>query len=715
MLPNEAPPHGRRLLEQVRRLPGPRIQLWGWPGSGKRSLLAAFAREAGDRAVRLGEQAMPPRLRPEVRWALWEGAEPPPETLPLLEQRPDVHVVFQSTQRAEAVGVATYIVQPFDLLVNEPELARWAETAAGGEVSIELVRRLHQACDGWLRPLDLAIEAGILLTRPEISVETLLAIPGMYSFLRLEVFEPLAPSLRELLLELSAGDGLDTRLWSEVWGGDPTRLAGLSALVDRHGFALEAGEGRRRLPRLIAAFLHRERERHWPGSRSLAVGHRLACASLGLGKPAAALSALIEGGDSARVAALIEAEWPELLGSAAPELLRAALRAAPRSGGAAELLSLALEATASDRRRAMGGLAELAGRPGAAPALTSVARLLLAVARGARQAYDVGAAVRVALGEKGPIPAGIEALLMAVEAASGSPRPRVGEVGSLVEQLLSLPERLGATAPLAEMRRPAASRRGEERPTYRVILFGPPHVIRQLPTGARELKWTLRRALKIFAFLASSPEFSATREEIAEAVWAEREPEVVQANFHPTLSHLRRAVTPGRRGGPEPLLFHQGVYRLNPEIDWRIDTVEFESYVQRARQRVDAADGRAAVEHWQAAWQLYAGPFLSPFGERWVVERREELGRRYLEVLRRLGDTLFDHGDLARAMDAYRAGLVVDPLQERVHLAVMRIYARQARRDLLRQQFARLSNLLREELGAEPMPETTAEFHRLMG
>ena len=41
-------------------------------------------------------------------------------------------------------------------------------------------------------------------------------------------------------------------------------------------------------------------------------------------------------------------------------------------------------------------------------------------------------------------------------------------------------------------------------------------------------------------------------------------------------------------------------------------------------------------------------------------------------------------------MDAYRTVLVEDPLQERIHLAVMRLYAAQGRRDLVRRQYDNL-------------------------
>jgi DNA-binding SARP family transcriptional activator len=97
-----------------------------------------------------------------------------------------------------------------------------------------------------------------------------------------------------------------------------------------------------------------------------------------------------------------------------------------------------------------------------------------------------------------------------------------------------------------------------------------------------------------------------------------------------------------------------------------------------------------------------------------VVGRREEYQRQYLEALRDLADLYVRLERPDEAMDCYRSVLFEDPLQERVHLAVMRLYAAQGRRDLLRRQYDRLCSLLLDELGVEPMPETTREYHRLM-
>jgi len=266
-----------------------------------------------------------------------------------------------------------------------------------------------------------------------------------------------------------------------------------------------------------------------------------------------------------------------------------------------------------------------------------------------------------------------------------------------------------------------AGKAGEVPPSglvYRLGLLGDPFV-RQLhgPTGEppRELDWRLRRSFQVLAFLASSPGLQAGREELTEALWPREGEETIDRNFHPTLSHLRRALKGEQQGGvPPPLLFRAGVYRLNPAILWEIDVLDFRRRIDEGRAAAEKNDLEGAVAAWQLAWKLYRGPFLQGHYEAWVSTRREDFHRRYLELLRDLGDLEVRRGHLAEAMDAYRSVLVEDPLQERIHIAVMRLYAAQGRRDLLRKQYDRLCTLLLEELGVEPLPETTQEYHRLM-
>ncbi len=257
------------------------------------------------------------------------------------------------------------------------------------------------------------------------------------------------------------------------------------------------------------------------------------------------------------------------------------------------------------------------------------------------------------------------------------------------------------------------------RPVYRVALFGRPQVER-LPPGAAgtegaavTIRFPLRRAFQTLAYLASAPDFAASRDELIDGIWTGASAAEVERNFHPTLSHLRRSLAAGITPKIVPLLLSDGIYRLSPEVDWRIDWVELGILVERARFEA-AARAETAIDLLRRAWSLYRGSFLPRVDSEWASPRREQAHRTYLELLKSLGDLELERGQPAAALDAYRALLAEDPLEEKVHLAVMRLYASEGRRDLVRRQYDRLCGLLLGELDLEPLDETTREFHQMM-
>jgi DNA-binding SARP family transcriptional activator len=249
---------------------------------------------------------------------------------------------------------------------------------------------------------------------------------------------------------------------------------------------------------------------------------------------------------------------------------------------------------------------------------------------------------------------------------------------------------------------------------YTLGLLGAPFARRRDAEGEHDLECRLRRSFQVLAFLASAPGLEAGREELVEAVWPTEGEHTIDRNFHPTLSHLRRALEAGKKDGIQTLLLRGGVYRLNPEIGWEIDALEFSSLVEKGRQLAHRGEAAEAAEAWRRAWSLYRGPFLQGHYEAWVAARREIYQRQHLEMLRDLGDLYLRLQRPDDAMDAYRSILVEDPLQERIHVALMQVYADQGRRDMVRRQYDRLCTLLLDELGVEPLPETTREYHRLM-
>lgn len=270
-------------------------------------------------------------------------------------------------------------------------------------------------------------------------------------------------------------------------------------------------------------------------------------------------------------------------------------------------------------------------------------------------------------------------------------------------------------------------------PDFQLLLLGNPIVRRSRPSGRMtEADWRLRKAFETVAFLALAPGQRASKDELVEAVWREATPEAVRKNFHPMLSEARRALRTR-----DAIVFRQGVYLLNPELVWEVDAVELEHLVAAARDLgiPDASDARGdgahpglaaaepgsageaemrALELWRRAWDLYRGPLLAGLERPWIAPRREALGREYLRALRNAGRVAVRLGLDTLALDAYRSVLREEPYEEPSHVALMEIYARQGRRDLVLRQFSRLQEMLHQELGEEPCVETQERYHDLM-
>jgi DNA-binding SARP family transcriptional activator len=247
----------------------------------------------------------------------------------------------------------------------------------------------------------------------------------------------------------------------------------------------------------------------------------------------------------------------------------------------------------------------------------------------------------------------------------------------------------------------------------RIGLLGVPRVERRAADGMVPVAWSFKRPLRILAYLASAPDLQASREEIVSILWPESSEDAVRRNLHPAVSWLRRSVWPGGGAGGVVLL-RDGVYSLDPTLHWEVDVRLFLERIEDGARHLARGRVEETEASWEAAWRLYQGAFLQGWSERWVQAQRDELQLRFTDLLRRLGDLKAQQGRLTEAEDAYRTLLLEDPLEEAVHVAIMRIYAARGRRDLVNRQYQRLREVLMHELRVEPSPPTLEAFNEIM-
>ena len=93
--------------------------------------------------------------------------------------------------------------------------------------------------------------------------------------------------------------------------------------------------------------------------------------------------------------------------------------------------------------------------------------------------------------------------------------------------------------------------------------------------------------------------------------------------------------------------------------------------------------------------------------------RQEELERAYREALLLLGRLLFTQERHAEAAEAYRKAIAHDGYLEEAHRGLMRSHAALGERGRALRHYEELVELLDDQLGIPPAPETVALHERL--
>lgn len=205
------------------------------------------------------------------------------------------------------------------------------------------------------------------------------------------------------------------------------------------------------------------------------------------------------------------------------------------------------------------------------------------------------------------------------------------------------------------------------------------------------------RTLAASHLFGDCPEASARRR-LNTAVWR------LKAETRSTTGVDLVTTTPGGHG-----------LALSTAVDVTVDAEVFADLVEPALtvKPADLAPEQvSALEH---AVSLRRGQLLEPCHDDWVMPARFRIENLYLTAL----DYLVQHhgarGSVDRVVAYGELALELEPLREDLHRHLMLAYGAAARPDMVERQYERCRRLLVEELGADPLPETTATYTRLVG
>jgi DNA-binding SARP family transcriptional activator len=248
-----------------------------------------------------------------------------------------------------------------------------------------------------------------------------------------------------------------------------------------------------------------------------------------------------------------------------------------------------------------------------------------------------------------------------------------------------------------------------------VNMLGPVEILRDPTRPLAADAWPTRRARDILCFIVSRRHRRASKDAIIDTFWGETDFEAVEKNFHPTVSHIRKALNSNQPLKQNFLLYRDGDYQLNSEFSYCIDTEEFDRLLTEGENARRARQFEECVQAYDRALALYRGEFMQGSYEPWVEEQRTYYREQYLRLLEALAGVAQTAADWAKAMHLAQLILREDQFREDIHCMVMRAQAAMGNRGAVKEHYEGLKRLLESELGVEPSLETRKLYRELIG
>ena len=207
-----------------------------------------------------------------------------------------------------------------------------------------------------------------------------------------------------------------------------------------------------------------------------------------------------------------------------------------------------------------------------------------------------------------------------------------------------------------------------------------------------------KRARELFFFLIAHANKTMTKEEIGVILWPESSSEQLRLQFRNTLYYVRYAL------GQEVILGTDRRYSFNSDMDYSYDVQEFERMIMQAE---NADTPARKIEFLQAGMNLYQGEFYPEGEETWVMTERQRLAEMHEHALLTLAQLHLEKGEPKTALTHLQSILADNHCMESAHRLAMQAYAALGNRSGIANQYEQCKQLLRDELGLDPSPETT--------
>lgn len=227
--------------------------------------------------------------------------------------------------------------------------------------------------------------------------------------------------------------------------------------------------------------------------------------------------------------------------------------------------------------------------------------------------------------------------------------------------------------------------------------------------------WKSKKALFIMKYLAAhhSKGF-VPREVLMELLWPDKDSIAAAKNLNTALTSLRKTLEPEAKWGYSSYIKSSGESLRVHLQGGSVDYEEFLSKIKEAERARINGDRTIYLQRLHEAEALYAGDFLAedPYDD-WCQAIREDLRRRFVELLILIAREYEKHGDMERSVSYLEKVASIDPGREEICRRLMEQYHHIGNRSGLERAFKRCRDYLSKNLDLAPSRETVELYKRL--
>jgi DNA-binding SARP family transcriptional activator len=240
----------------------------------------------------------------------------------------------------------------------------------------------------------------------------------------------------------------------------------------------------------------------------------------------------------------------------------------------------------------------------------------------------------------------------------------------------------------------------------------------EVRTALRKVEhWHSVKAKSIFQYLLTRPRETTGKETLMETLWPDCNPQAAANNLKAAIHNLRITLNSLLCEGENPqyVLFLQGGYRINPEVNLWVDVEEFEKCWVSGRHLEKEHKMTEAIFEYEKAEALYSGDYLEdePY-EEWTLLRRETLKDTYLIILSKLADGCMASGDYESCIHYSQKILAKDRCREDAYRRLMCCYYKLGQRNRSLRWYEIGNQTIRTELDTQPDNDTVELYNRIL-